>query len=103
VDEVLSLCARVEINGEIIFVQPERDAERRRIADGLNGQGFRVIALAYKEMPNATDEPVYSVKDEADLILLGFLAFSRSAQGYCCGSIEAAWQPWRRRQGLDRR
>jgi len=75
VDEVLSLCARVEINGEIIFVQPERDAERRRIADGLNGQGFRVIALAYKEMPNATDEPVYSVKDEADLILLGFLAF----------------------------
>jgi Mg2+-importing ATPase len=41
----------------------------------LNGQGFRVIALAYKEMPGAPDEPVYSVKDEADLILLGFLAF----------------------------
>jgi Mg2+-importing ATPase len=34
-----------------------------------------VIALAYKEMPNATDEPVYSIKDESDLILLGFLAF----------------------------
>jgi Mg2+-importing ATPase len=26
-------------------------------------------------MPGATDEPVYSVKDESDLILLGFLAF----------------------------
>jgi Mg2+-importing ATPase len=26
-------------------------------------------------MPNAPDEPVYSVKDESDLILLGFLAF----------------------------
>ena len=34
-----------------------------------------MIALAYKEMPGAPDEPVYAVKDESDLILLGFLAF----------------------------
>jgi Mg2+-importing ATPase len=27
------------------------------------------------EMPAATDEPVHAVKDESDLILLGFLAF----------------------------
>jgi len=40
----------------------------------LNGQGFRVIALAYKTMQNAPDEPVYSVKMNP-LILLGFLAF----------------------------
>jgi len=75
VDEVLSLCTRVEINGEIIDVLPARDAKRRQIADDLNGQGFRVIALGYKEMPGAADEPTYSVKDESDLILLGFLAF----------------------------
>ncbi len=75
VDEVLSLCTRVEINGGVIPVESEHDIKRRQIADDLNGQGFRVIALAYKDMPNATDEPVYSVKDESDLILLGFLAF----------------------------
>ncbi|MBF0552490.1 MAG: magnesium-translocating P-type ATPase, partial [Deltaproteobacteria bacterium] len=75
VDEVLSLCTQVEINGEVIPVQPEHDTKRRQIADDLNGQGFRVIALSYKEMPNASDEPIYSVKDESDLILLGFLAF----------------------------
>ncbi len=34
-----------------------------------------MIALAYKEMPGAPDEPVYAVKDEAELTLLGFLAF----------------------------
>jgi len=34
-----------------------------------------VIALAYKQMPGASDDPVYAVKDESDLILLGFLAF----------------------------
>ena len=75
VEEVMSQCTRVEINGEVIEVLPEHDAKRRQLVDDLNGQGFRVIALAYKQMPGGTDEPVYSVKDESDLILLGFLAF----------------------------
>jgi P-type Mg2+ transporter len=75
VDEVMSLCTRVEVKGEVIEVLPEHDAKRRQLADDLNGQGFRVIALAYKQMPGSSDEPVYSVKDESDLILLGFLAF----------------------------
>jgi Mg2+-importing ATPase len=75
VDEVMSLCTRVELQGKVIAVQAEHDAKRRQMADALNGQGFRVIALAYKEMPNAPDEPVYAIKDESDLILLGFLAF----------------------------
>jgi Mg2+-importing ATPase len=75
VDEVMSQCTRVEVKGEVIEVLPEHDAKRRQLADELNGQGFRVIALAYKQMPGAPDEPVYSVKDESELILLGFLAF----------------------------
>ena len=75
VDEVLNLCTRVELKGEVIAVQPEHDTRRRQLADELNGQGFRVIALAYKQMQGAPDEPVYAVKDESDLILLGFLAF----------------------------
>ena len=75
VDEVMSRCTRVEIHGEVLPVQPEHDAKRRQLAADLNGQGFRVIALAYKQMPGASDDPVYKVDDESDLILLGFLAF----------------------------
>ena len=75
VEEVLSVCTRVEVKGEVIEVLPEHDAKRRQLADELNGQGFRVIALAYKEMPGSPDEPVYSVRDESELILMGFLAF----------------------------
>jgi len=75
VDEVMSCCTHVEVKGEVIEVMPEHDVKRRKLADDLNGQGFRVIALAYKQMPGAPDEPVYAVKDEAGLILLGFLAF----------------------------
>jgi Mg2+-importing ATPase len=75
VSEVMSLCTRVEVEGEVIEVLPKHDVKRRELSDELNSQGFRVIALAYKQMPGGSDEPVYSVKDESDLILLGFLAF----------------------------
>ena len=75
VDEVLDVCTRVAVKGEIVEVLPEHDAKRRQLADELNSQGYRVLALAYKEMPGSSDAPVYTVKDESDLILFGFLAF----------------------------
>ena len=75
VEEVMSLCSRVEVDGKVIAMLPEYDARGRQITRDLNGQGFRVIALGYKEMRGASNEPVYSVKDESDLILLGFLSF----------------------------
>lgn len=75
VEEVMNLCNRVEINGEVVDMVPDHASKGRQIASDLNSQGFRVIALAYKEMPGATDEPTYTVKDESDMILLGFLSF----------------------------
>src|SRR4029453_19123884 len=46
-------------------------AKQQTIA--LNSDGFRVVAVAYKEVdPSKT---VYSVEDEADLTLLGYIAF----------------------------
>ncbi|HEX7557102.1 MAG TPA: magnesium-translocating P-type ATPase, partial [Leptolinea sp.] len=75
VEEVMSLCSQVEVNGKVVAILPEHNDKGRQIASDLNSQGFRVIALAYKEMPGATDEPTYSIKDESDLILLGFLSF----------------------------
>ena len=75
VSEVMAVCTRVEVKGEVIEVLPEHDAKRRQLADELNGQGFRVIALAYKQIPGGPDAEVYSISDESDLILLGFLAF----------------------------
>ena len=74
-DEVMSQCSRVEINGEVVGKSPEYDAISRQMVSKLNAEGFRVIAIGYKQMPGATDEPKYSVKDESDLILQGFLAF----------------------------
>jgi len=57
VEEVLALCTRVEVQGEVIEAPPEHDVKRRKLADDLNGQGFRVIALAYKQMPGRRMNP----------------------------------------------
>ena len=39
----------------------------------LNEDGFRVVAVAYKEIPDGKQS--YSVGDESDLTLLGYIAF----------------------------
>src|SRR5450631_3328107 len=88
VEEVLGLCTRVEVKGEVIEVLPEHDATRRQLAGDLNAQGFRVIALAYKQIPGGSDEPVYAVKDESDLILLGFLAFLDPPKDTCTAALK---------------
>jgi Mg2+-importing ATPase len=75
VEEMLDLCNKVEINGKEVNFLPEHIASGKKVASDLNSQGFRVIALAYKKMPGATDEPTYSVKDESKMTLLGFLSF----------------------------
>ncbi len=75
VEEVMALCSRVNHLGQVLDVLPEHDAKRRKLVEDLNRQGFRVIAIAYKTLPSTEHGAVYSVKDETDLILLGFLAF----------------------------
>jgi P-type Mg2+ transporter len=75
VEEVMSLCTKVEIDGQILDVQSEHDAKRKKMVYDLNAQGFRVVALAYKSVDKEDHSKIYSVADESDLILLGFLAF----------------------------
>ena len=71
----MALCKQVEVDGKVVDVLPEHDEHRKKRVHDLNAEGFRVVAVAYKEMPGAPDEPLYSVKDESNLILVGFLAF----------------------------
>lgn len=74
-EEIMECCNRVEIDGEVLPMLPEYKEKAKNMVSDLNGQGFREVALAYKEMLGATDKPVYEVKDESELVLLGFLSF----------------------------
>jgi Mg2+-importing ATPase len=75
VEEIMRLSPRVEVGGTVLDVQPEHDAHRKQLVQGLNAQGFRVVAVAYKVIPGDDDEPHYEMQDEADMTLLGYLAF----------------------------
>jgi P-type Mg2+ transporter len=88
VEEIMALCKKVEVNGEVVDVVPEHDEHRKKRVHDLNAEGFRVVAVAYKEMPGAPDEPVYSVKDETDMILVGFLAFLDPPKATATQAIE---------------
>ena len=73
VEEMLSICSYAEYEGS---VQPLTDALRREIlttVDGLNENGFRVLAIAQKSNPSPVG--AFGVKDERDMVLLGYLAF----------------------------
>jgi Mg2+-importing ATPase len=75
VEEIMRLSTHVEIEGEIMEVMAEHDEHRKRRIKELNAEGFRVIAVAYRMFPGDNDEPHYSVQDESDLTLLGYMAF----------------------------
>jgi Mg2+-importing ATPase len=75
VEEIMRLSSHVEIDGEIFEVTPEHNTKRELLVRELNSQGFRVIAIAYRLFPNGSDEPNYTVADESDMTLLGYLAF----------------------------
>jgi Mg2+-importing ATPase len=75
VEEVMNLSSCVEINGEVLDVTEEHHEHRKRRVRELNAEGFRVIAVAYRMFPGTDDTPHYTVQDESDMTLLGYLAF----------------------------
>jgi len=73
VEEMLKCCTFAEYNGS---VEPITDDIRSYVltkSNELNARGMRVIAVAHKTNPAPVDQ--FSVADESDMVLLGFLAF----------------------------
>lgn len=87
VEEMLPVCAFAEYEGA---VQPLTDELRRKIldtVDDLNSKGFRVLALAQKSNPSPVG--MFSVKDESDMVLMGYLAFLDPPKESTMGAIQA--------------
>jgi Mg2+-importing ATPase len=73
VEEIFSVCSRYILDDVTNALDESHYTATKEITDDLNSDGFRVVAVAYKEMPPT--QTTYSVADEADLTLLGFIAF----------------------------
>lgn len=87
VEEMLAICSYAECDGS---VQPLTDTVRRRIlrtVDELNEKGFRVLAIAQKSNPSPVD--AFGVKDECDMVLLGYLGFLDPPKESTAAAIKA--------------
>jgi len=73
VEEILSLCTKSEIGARVFDMTPESRGKMMSLAQELNEDGFRVVAVAHKDMP--PEQTVYGVKDECNLTLIGYIAF----------------------------
>lgn len=73
VEEMLSICSFAEFNGEVLPLGEEIKSYVLEKVGELNSQGMRVIAVAQKTNPSPVG--AFSVKDESDMVLIGYLAF----------------------------
>lgn len=87
VEEMLSICAYAECDGS---VRPLADDVRLRIletVDDLNDKGFRVLAIAQKSNPSPAG--AFGVKDECEMVLIGYLAFLDPPKESAADAIKA--------------
>lgn len=73
VEETLAVCNRIHDKGHEYPMTPEISSKVTEEAKHLNQDGFRVVAIAFKKTDVAQTQ--YSIADENDLVLLGYIAF----------------------------
>ena len=73
VEEILNICSNVDYKGQVSPLTKEIKENIKQISKNLNKDGLRVIAVCQKNDIGNISE--FSVKDEKNMILLGFIGF----------------------------
>lgn len=73
VEEIFNKCTYILIDGKQVPFGEITGKVKTEIEEELNKEGFRVIAVAYKEVLKS--QSVFAIEDENNLVLVGFLAF----------------------------
>jgi Mg2+-importing ATPase len=69
---VFAVCTSYEFDGQTKPFDAEGRAQANKTYQELSAQGYRVLAVAWREAPV---QDAYRIADEKDLILAGFVAF----------------------------
>lgn len=73
VEEILSICTKVNYQGEISPISSEIKTNIKSIAKKLNEDGLRVVAVCQKEI--SSEITSFSISDESNMTLVGFIGF----------------------------
>jgi Mg2+-importing ATPase len=88
-EEVFRRCPSFEHGGEVLPMEQVIIDDLRLEYEKLSGEGFRVLAIAYRDFePKET----YSRADESDLVLRGYVAFFDPPKDSARPAIEALHQ-----------
>ena len=87
IEEMLSICSLTEYNGEVTELTDEIRNEVMGISKGLNEDGMRVIGVAYKTNPRS--EGLFSVEDEKNMVLIGYIGFLDPPKDSAATAIKA--------------
>jgi P-type Mg2+ transporter len=87
VEEVFHVCTRYQVDEDINPLIDMLKQDLLEEYENLSRDGFRVVAIAYREFPR--DKEVFSAADENDLILLGYLAFFDPPKETATAALEA--------------
>jgi Mg2+-importing ATPase len=86
-EEIFKRCTRYELDDEIEEMEEFILTDLKEEYNNLSEDGFRVLAIAYKDIENRKD--VYTKEDEKDLILKGYVAFLDPPKPTAKETIEA--------------
>ncbi|OBS62552.1 magnesium-translocating P-type ATPase [Enterococcus mundtii] len=73
IEEMLSISSYIDLGGEVKPLTAEQRETVLTKVKELNEDGLRVIGVAQKTNPSVVGE--FSVKDESEMVLIGYLAF----------------------------
>ncbi|MGC1404224.1 MAG: magnesium-translocating P-type ATPase, partial [Thermodesulfobacteriota bacterium] len=73
VEEIYASCSYYQIGDEVYPLISMIREDLFEEVERLNRDGYRVLGIAYREFPR--ERTTYTVADEGDLILLGYIAF----------------------------
>lgn len=90
VEEMEAVCTQVEIDGKLIPLTPELRKQMREVNVHMNEQGMRVLAVAIKK--DVHSEAIYSVEDEKEMTLIGFIGFLDPAKTSAITAIKSLHQ-----------
>lgn len=72
-EEMLAVCDRVQLNGDVLPLTPERIRKLEQTNAAMSGQGMRMIVVAYRQ--DVHQQEIYTPADEQQMVLAGFLGF----------------------------
>lgn len=85
---IIEICTVAHINGEDVAMADAIDGIKAKFSE-LSAQGSRVLAIATKKATKKiADKNEYTVADESEMVLRGFLAFSDPLKESAAASIK---------------